>query len=122
MQSLKSLWKQWHHLIVLGGFTVSFVVFFQFWARYQGDLPVVPVHSSYLEYLSKYSPKAREYMETYFREQGRASVASKHFEHVCAAMTRLAVEDEYTPNEYPEVPGPWCYERSAYYSELLQPR
>lgn len=122
MQPFKSVWHDWHHLIVLGSFVVASVVFFQFWFRYQENQPIVTEYSRYLDYLSEHSPKASRYAATYFNEHGRATVASKHFEHVCAAMTGLAVEDGFTLTQYPDFPAEWCHQRSAYFSEFLQPQ
>lgn len=122
MQSITSIWRHWHHLIVLGSFLVATVIFFQFWFRYQENQPIVVEYSRYLDYLSDHSPKARGYAENYFRDHGRNTVASKHFEHVCGAMTALAVEDGFTLEHYPDFPAEWCHQRSAYFSEFLQPQ
>jgi hypothetical protein len=120
--NLRSVWQTWRHLIVLGGFLVGYVIFFQFWSAWRADLPVVPEYGRYIDYLTSHSPKAKRYAGDYFREHGRDSVASKHFEHVCAAMTGLAVEDGFTLADYPDFPAQWCHERSAYFSEFLQPK
>jgi hypothetical protein len=120
--SLASIWREWRHLIVLGSCIVGFVIFFQFWFRYQEMQPIVIEYKRYLDYLVAHSPKARTYETEYFRTHGRDTVASKHFEHVCAAMTGLAVEDGFAPAAYPDFPAQWCFERSAYFSEFLQPR
>jgi hypothetical protein len=116
------IWKKWGHLIVLGSFIGLYMIGFKFWATYQGDLAVVPVYRNYLDHLVSHSPKAKAYEDTYFREQGRDTVASRHFEHLCAVMTGLAVEDGFQLADYPDIPAPWCHERSAYFSEFLQPR
>ncbi len=122
MQSFKSIWHEWHHLLVLGSFVVASVVFFQFWFRYQENQPIVIEYSRYLDYLSGRSGKAGQYASEYFRTHGRDTVASRHFEHVCAAMTGLAVEDGFTLADYPDFPAEWCHQRSAYFSEFLQPQ
>ena len=122
MQSLKPVWDEWRHLIVLGSFVVGAVVFFQFWFRYQENQPIVIEYRRYLDYLSGHSSKARQYEAEYFRAHSRDTVASKHFEHVCAAMTGLAVEDGFTLADYPDFPAEWCHQRSAYFSEFLQPQ
>jgi hypothetical protein len=122
MQSLKTIWQEWRHLIVLGGGVVGFSLLFPLWAHYRANLPVVPEYRRYLDYLTSHSPKARGYAEAYYREHSRDTVASKHFEHVCAAMTGLAVEDGFTLKDYPDFPAEWCHERSAYFSEFLQPQ
>ena len=122
MQKLKSIWHEWSHLIVLGGVIVGFSLFFPLWAHYRADLPIVPEYARYLDYLSGHSPKAKQYADTYYREHGRDTVASKHFEHVCAAMSGLAVGDGFTLKDYPDFPAEWCLDRSAYFSEFLQPQ
>jgi hypothetical protein len=116
------IWRKWHHLIVLGCFVVIYMIGFKFWATYQADLPIVDVYRSYLDYLDSRSPKAQAYEATYFREKGRDTIASRHFEHLCAVMTALAIEDGYLPTDYTDIPAPWCYERSVHYSEFLQPQ
>lgn len=121
-RSLKSIWHDWHHLIVLGSFIVGFVVFFNFWFRYREMQPIVVEYSRYLDHLVAHSPKAKKYETEYFRTHGRDTVASKHFEHVCAAMTGLAIEDGFTLTDYPGFPAEWCYQRAAYFSEFLQPQ
>ena len=127
MQSTKpqpslSIWQEWRHLIVLGGVILGFSLLFPFWASYRADLPIVADYGRYLDYLTEHSPKAKHYAETYYREYGRDTVASKHFEHVCAAMSGLAVQDGFTLKDYPGFPAEWCLERSAYFSEFLQPQ
>lgn len=122
MQSLKTIWQEWRHLIVLGSVVVGFSLLFPLWAHYRANLPIVPEYGRYLDYLISHSPKARSYADAYYREQHRDTVASKHFEHVCAAMTGLAVEDGFTLKDYPDFPAEWCHDRSAYFSEFLQPQ
>ena len=122
MQKIKSIWHEWRHVIVLVSVIVGFSLLFPLWAHYRADLPIVIEYSRYLDFLSGHSPKAKHYAETYYREHARDTVASKHFEHVCAAMTGLAVQDGFTLKDYPGFPAEWCLERSAYFSEFLQPQ
>lgn len=119
---LRTLWQEWHQLIILGSCLLGFVIFFHAWGAYRANLPIVPEYRRYLDHLAAHSPKARQYADTYSREHGRATVASRHFEHVCSAMTALAVEDGFTLKDYPDFPAEWCHERMGYFSELLQPR
>lgn len=121
-RSLESVWREWRHLIVLGSCVVGFAIFFQFWFRHQENQPIVVEYSRYLDYLVARSPKAKSYAFEYFRTHDRDTVASKHFEHVCAAMTGLAVEDGFALRDYPGYPAQWCYDRSAFFSEFLQPQ
>ena len=122
MQSFKSIWQEWRHLIVLGSFVVGFSLLFPFWAHYRADLPIVPEYGRYLDYLTTHSSQAKRYVDAYYREHKRDTVASKHFEHVCGAMTALAVYDGFTLKDYPDFPADWCYERSVHFSEFLQPQ
>lgn len=122
LDSFRRVWRDWNHLIVLGSCVVGSVIFLQFWFRYQENLPIVIEYSRYLDYLTGHSPKANQYEAEYFRTHQRDTVASKHFEHVCAAMTGLAVEDGFTLADYPGFPAEWCHHRSAYFSEFLQPQ
>ena len=120
--SLGALWQEWRQLIVLGSCVVGFVIFFQFWGPYRANLPIVPEYRRYLDHLATHSPRAQQYADAYYREHGRPTIASKHFEHVCAAMTTLAVEDGFTLQDYPDFPSEWCHERIGFFSELLQPQ
>lgn len=121
--SLKAVWRKWRHLILLGSFVLAFLIFFQFWFAYQADQPIAIDYSRYLDYLAIHSPQAKQYASEYFRERSRDTVAAKHFEHVCATMTGLAVEDGFKPSDYPGFPGDWwCFQRAAYLGEFLQPQ
>lgn len=120
--TLKSIWQEWRQLIVLGSVIVGFSLLFPLWAHYRADLPIVIEYSRYIEYLTTHSPKAKHYADIYYAEHGRSTIASKHFEHVCAAMTGLAIQDGFTLKDFPDFPAEWCHERSAYFSEFLQPQ
>ncbi|MBX9849347.1 MAG: hypothetical protein K2X64_08630 [Rhodocyclaceae bacterium] len=122
LERLKAVWTQWSHLIVLGGFLVSYMIGFRYWSVYQADQPIVSDYQRYVTYLVAHSPKARTYEETYFKEQGRQTIASRHFEHVCAVMTALAIEDGFALAHYTDFPAQWCFDRAAYFSEFLQPK
>ncbi len=122
LERFKVVWAQWRHLIVLGSFLIAYMIGFRYWSTYQADQPIVADYQRYVTYLVEHSPKARAYEETYFKEQNRLTIASRHFEHVCAVMTALAIEDGFVLAHYPDFPAQWCFERSAFFSEFLQPK
>jgi len=69
---------------------------------------VTEVHASFLNFMAERSPKAREYRSSYYRKFGRDSVASKHFEQVCAVMYRSALDDNVSPSEHSELMAKGC--------------
>lgn len=114
-----TLWREWRHLIVLGSFILCYMVGFKYWATWQADQPIVNDYRRYLDYLAAHSPQAAAYEREYHRTKQRDSVASRHFEHVCAVMTALAAEEGFKLEDYPDFPSLWCHERSVHYSEFL---
>jgi len=58
--------------------------------------------------MAERSPKARDYRLGYEAKFGRDNVASEHFEQVCAAMVRLAVEDQVDPAAHSSLMAKGC--------------
>jgi hypothetical protein len=93
----KSVFKEivgWAPLLL---FLAACLIGYRLWAQKMEASPIAAVHQKFLEFMATRSASAKEYQETYFRKFGRDSVASKHFEQVCAAMFSLAVQDGVDP-------------------------
>jgi hypothetical protein len=70
--------------------------------------PVEEVHAGFLNFMAENSSKAHEYRDLYYKKFRRESVASKHFEQVCAAMYQSAVADNVNPERYSEPMARGC--------------
>jgi hypothetical protein len=64
------------------------------------DAPVEPVHARFLEFLAVESAQAGTYRSRYDAKFSRDTVASKHFEQVCAAMLAAALRDQVDPSRH----------------------
>lgn len=117
----ESGWQRWRPLIAMGSFLLVFLIGFRYWADWKADQPIVIEYRQYLDFLVQRSPQAAAYQQRYFKAQVRETVASRHFEHVCAVMTGLAALDGFTLQEYPAYPALWCQEKSAFYNDVLLP-
>ena len=84
----------WAPLLI---FLAACLIGYRLWAQKMEVSPVATVHQEFLAFLAARSPGAKAYQERYFSKFGRDSVASKHFEQVCAAMFSLAVQDGVDP-------------------------
>jgi hypothetical protein len=63
-----------------------------------GDSATPEKDLGYVTQLSVVSPKARVFLESYFKKHGKREVMGKHYQHMCAVVTRLALEDKDTTN------------------------
>jgi hypothetical protein len=92
-------WASWIPLLGLG---LAGVVGYRYWTDALEEAPVAEVHAGFLNFMAENSSKAQEYRDLYYKKFGRESVASKHFEQVCAAMYKSAVADNVSPERYSE--------------------
>lgn len=98
-------WIGWVPLLALCAFSL---VGYQLWTDKLKQSPVDPVHARFLDFMAERSPKARDYRLSYETKFGRDSVASEHFEQVCAAMHGLAVEDKVDPAAHSSLMAKGC--------------
>jgi hypothetical protein len=61
---------------------------------------VEPTHAKFLDFLATESVRASAYRGSYYAKFQRETVASKHFEQVCAAMLTAALQDDVDPTNY----------------------
>ena len=90
-------WAGWLPLLLFLGLSLAG---YRWWTDRLKQSPVAEVHARFLDFMAERSPKARAYRSAYAARFGRDSVASEHFEQVCAAMLGLAVEDHVDPGEH----------------------
>lgn len=97
-----SRWKGlagWLPLLALAALSLAG---YRYWTDRLKDSPVAPVHAAFLDHLAAQSEQARRYRQAYADRFGRDSVASRHFEQVCAAMVAAAQRDGVDPAAYSE--------------------
>jgi hypothetical protein len=92
-------WLSWVPLLTLG---LAGIIGYRLWTDKLEQSPVAEPHSAFLNFMVEHSPNAREYRNRYYRKFGRDSVASKHYEQVCAAMVRSTVDDGVDPATHSE--------------------
>ena len=92
-------WLSWVPLLALA---VAGIIGYRMWTDRLEQSPVAEVHAGFLNFMAEHSPRAQEYRHLYYRKFGRESVASKHFEQVCAAMLNSAIADGAQPAKYSE--------------------
>jgi hypothetical protein len=90
------------------GFGAAVLVGYRVWTDKLEDSPVIEVHAGFLNFMAERSPKAREFRSRYYAKFGRNSVASKHFEQVCAVMYRAALDDNVDPTQHSELMAKGC--------------
>jgi hypothetical protein len=93
----RSLFKEivgWAPLLI---FLAACLIGYRLWAEKMEVSPVATVHQEFLAFMATRSSAAKAYQDSYFNKFGRDSVASKHFEQVCAAMFALAMQDGVDP-------------------------
>jgi hypothetical protein len=103
-----SRFRQWIGWLPLLAFCLFALVGYRVWTDKLKQSPVDPVHARFLDFMAERSPKARAYRLGYEQNFGRNSVASEHFEQVCAVMYRLAVEDKVDPAAHSSLMAKGC--------------
>jgi len=96
----KSFMREWGVLVVFGVLAVGALIGFRLWTEHAADEPVSDAYRAYLGHVAERSKSANEYLEGYYRKHTRQTVASRHFEVVCGAMTVLADRDGVNPEEF----------------------
>jgi len=98
-------WIGWIPLVALCVFSLAG---YRFWTDRLKQSPVADVHARFLDFMAGRSPKALAYRIDYYHKFERDSVASEHFEQVCAAMYSLAVQDKLDPADYSTAMAKGC--------------
>ena len=104
----KSLLREaagWAPLVL---FVTACLVGYRHWSDKMEASPVAPVHANFLDFMAAQSTAAQAYRQLYFQKFGRDSVASKHFEHVCASMVTLAAQDGVDPARHSQPSARAC--------------
>jgi hypothetical protein len=107
-QHRQSRFRSWAGWLPLLGFVGAVLVGYRLWSDQMEQSRITEVHASFLNFMAERSPKAREYRSSYYRKFGRDTVASKHFEQVCAVMYRSARSDNVDPSEHSELMAKGC--------------
>ncbi|MET3373658.1 hypothetical protein ABIC89_002720 [Variovorax boronicumulans] len=97
MQSTRAFLRNWGLLVLFGVSILATFALFRVWTEHQADQPVIEPYQHYLNEVAAQSKSARKYLENYFARYERQSVASQHFEPVCASVTTLADRDGVDP-------------------------
>lgn len=92
-----SAWRRWGWRAGAVVAAVGLLIGFRMWLDHQLNAPVHEHFRSYLDALAAQSPNARAYRDNYYFHFSRDSVATRHFEQVCAVMTRMAQAEGANP-------------------------
>jgi hypothetical protein len=111
-------WLGWLPLLVFG---LVMVIGYRVWTDRLEASPITAAHAGFLDFMAENSPKARDYRNRYYAKFGRQSVASKHFEQVCAAMLRSAVDDNVDPAQHSAPMANGCKSRGRRYPGVELP-
>jgi hypothetical protein len=87
----------WFPMLAFAGLTILGL---RHWTDKMEDAPVEQVHAKFLDFMASESAQAGAYRNGYYAKFQRESVASKHFEQVCAAMLAAALRDNVDPTNY----------------------
>ncbi len=95
----KSFLREWGVLIAFAAFAVFALVGFRLWTEHKADEPVAEAYRLYLNEVASNSKSAAAFLEEYYAQYSRRTVASKHFESVCGAVTAFADHDGFDPEK-----------------------
>lgn len=93
----KSFFREWGILIAFAAFVVLAFVGFRLWTEHKSNEPVSEVYRLYLSEVASNSRSAAAFLEEYYAKYSRRTVAAKHFESVCGAVTAFADHDGFDP-------------------------
>jgi predicted negative regulator of RcsB-dependent stress response len=99
----KTFVQEWGLLIGFGALVAVTFVGIRIWTEQQANEPVSAEYALYLTKVASNSKSSTAYMNEYYAKFSRKTVASKHFEPVCNAVTSLAEKDGFnaeTVSEY----------------------
>ena len=86
----KSFVRKWGVQLSFGVVVLAGLSGFRLWTERQANAPVIEPYRQYLDQLAAGSPVANEIRNGYFKKYSRDTVASRHFESLCGAMTEAA--------------------------------
>jgi predicted negative regulator of RcsB-dependent stress response len=116
--------REWGMLIGFGLFVACTFAGFRYWTEYQADQPIAAQYRGFIDHLAANSAKANDYQQAYQRSFGRQTVASRHFEQVCAVMARMAESDGVNTDTYSSEIGYSCRRLARHFvsDELPSPK
>jgi hypothetical protein len=97
--SVKSFLREWGVLIAFAALVVFAFAGFRLWTEHKANEPVSEAYRVYLSKLASNSKSAAAFLEEYYAKYSRRTVASKHFESVCGAVTVFADHDGFEPEK-----------------------
>ncbi|AYM95639.1 hypothetical protein EAG14_05400 [Acidovorax sp. 1608163] len=100
MPQPRSFAREWGPLIAFGIVVLALLVGWRLWTDHMAQAPVEAKYAEYLSALAEHSESARELLERYQKRYERNTIASKHFEAMCAAMTEFAQDDGVDPDSF----------------------
>lgn len=103
-----SRFRRWVGWVPLLALCLVSLVGYRVWTDRLRQSPVADAHARFLDFMADRSPKALAYRIDYYKKFERDSVASEHFEQVCAAMYRLAVADKVNPADHSSLMANGC--------------
>jgi hypothetical protein len=112
-------WVGWLPLLAL---CAGSLVGYRVWTDRLKQSAVADVHAQFLDFMAGHSPKALAYRIDYYKKFERDSVASQHFEQVCASMYSLAVEDKVNPADHSTMMAKGCKAFGRKYPGTALPR
>ena len=86
--------KPWITLVVVLALLVGAAYGFRMWKTALENAPVDESFRNYLEYVAERSPAAALHLQRYYTRYQRTTVASRHFQPICASVTALAERDK----------------------------
>jgi hypothetical protein len=118
---MKKFLKEWGVLVGFAAAALAGTLGVRLWSDVRANDPIIPAYQGMIDYLAKESPKAGQYRQSYYDKFQRSTVASKHFEHVCGAMIRLAETDGKKGDGYSETMTRGCREFMPSASDIALP-
>jgi uncharacterized protein YifE (UPF0438 family) len=94
----------------LGALAVVVVVFggARLAIDHAADEPIEEGYAKYVNAVAASSPSANAYLERYYARYKRRTVASRHFESVCAEVTTAADRDRFDPERVSQLMARTC--------------
>jgi hypothetical protein len=112
-----NFFQQWGSLLILGVIITSALLGFRFWTDFQASEPVFAGYQTYIDGLASRSTSAKRYQDEYHAKFERKNIATKHYEQVCAVMTRLAQTQGAVPEQISLEMADGCIQFGKFYIE-----
>jgi predicted negative regulator of RcsB-dependent stress response len=115
MEQKKTFFQQWGGVLIFAVVATCGLLGFRLWTDFQSNEPVFAGYQAYLDELASRSTSAKKYREDYHALFERKTIASKHYEQVCAVMTRLAKAQGGEPEKISQKMADGCIQFGSYY-------